>query len=79
MIDQITLHYCTIEKLSLGATSVVYRAEDTRPHQFVALNFLPQEVSKEPQTPARFQREALASAALHYPNMNPGRGGGAWV
>jgi hypothetical protein len=62
MIEQITLHYRAIEKLGGGGACVLYGAADTRLHQFVALNFLPHEVSKE-----------------HYPNLNPGRGGGAWV
>lgn len=79
MIDQITLCYRAIKKLGIGAAGVEYKAEDTRLHQFVAVNFLPQEVSKEPPTPARFQREAPVIAALHHPNMNPGRGGGAWM
>ncbi len=69
MVGQTISHYKILDKIGEGGMGVVYKAQDLKLDRFVAIKFLPSQVSASAETKARFMQEAKAAAALNHPNI----------
>ena len=69
MVGEIIGHFRILEKLGAGGMGEVYKAEDTNLHRFVAVKFLPAEMTGSKSARERFEREARAIAGLNHPNI----------
>ncbi|MBZ5665063.1 MAG: hypothetical protein LAO30_10715 [Acidobacteriia bacterium] len=79
MIDPTTLRHRIAENPGGVGVSVVFKAEGKELHHSVSLKFTPLQVPEEPQALERSRRDPLATSAFNQPNLNPDRGGSAWV
>ena len=69
MIGETILHYKILEKLGEGGMGEVFKAQDTKLDRFVALKFLPSELTSSEDDKARFIQEAKAASAMNHPNV----------